>query len=817
MTARPAGGWTSWEALRNGALGASQAKLDRFRPYLALRGWVDKKVIVPNVQASIVDVKFRAWAEIRTGTRDDGSASGMRLWNMRTSSYAPGFERDSAGTIVGRAPVEINWAIRNPPVLRALLSGLEGVYLSDRDAAGGFQSRPYRVLIDGASVWIDTLGIMQRVSLTGADVDEVVAALAAHSGFDPAADRYPHWDGTAAFDSWEEFAYFVERKLTTLSRQKKDILLANFNPNSQLNKSNPNLDFFREVDKSDLLAYSTEFSFRPLGEMQVESLGRLTDAGGALLARRSVRAAILDSLHLRFTAQSEFVAGDGGLGKLDEAGDETNFRAPGEADFLGAYQGPGGVQGFGAKFLGNDGLALQTYPEPQWGPGSPAPAPYDGSIQLATLETVADPAVEPGLRFLASWGDRLDADFAPGGKTATPDMRLMGAGTMDTSLWGRSSGNTLVGTIHPDGLYSEDARAPGYLAKDNLNGIQGAVSFWVKPNYDLSRTEFGEGGRGHLHLNLSHLSADPEIINHQARTQIYMLGAATSSIGKAWLAFWETRHTQEDTGFEHRLSMLVPEYPLPHRWYLNTFYYNFLASAEPEHGVLTVDGGRTDTERNGPESYTGTVDPSGAEDISSSVSLFEPDGKARFYMGFRGCETVTNLIRIATRFADADATMDEFAFLDMVTSDASRNFAQLRYQDGRYYKGADGYVVDDAVYTSAEIALAPGSVIQGADTTFVLPRYDSVDDPNYVFHKAPNAGDKRTEVKVRIVDSGGTEHDTFPVALGDGRFRYKIEIFPNVEDTNDPLISSPILDDVTFHITSPSGVRIVSWEEPAGN
>ncbi len=122
MDARPDGGWKTWGEIRQKALGNSQVKLEAFRPYLALRAWVDPKVIRPNASAGMIGAHPRSWGEIKT------------------------FGGRGAPVPEGRAPVNLAWARSHKPLLLALFSGLEGIYLDEREAlqeasGGGAEDR----------------------------------------------------------------------------------------------------------------------------------------------------------------------------------------------------------------------------------------------------------------------------------------------------------------------------------------------------------------------------------------------------------------------------------------------------------------------------------------------------------------------------------------------------------------------------------------------------------------------------------------------------------------------------------------------------
>ncbi len=473
VTLRPGGGWVSYAQIRDLALGGSQAKLEALTPYLALDAWVDRKVIAPNARESQAGGNPQAWGNI---TRDRGGA--------------PGFER--AGTrVVGRAPVDFSWACRSRPALTALVAGLKGLYLDENAAQ----------YIGGG----DTVGTLKTAEIRNLwsptdDTQRAVLAIMAN------ADLVKTWqDWNALCDALPLTGSGDE------PQAKRDILKANFNPNSDLNKLNPDLLLWKMVDKSDLLAYSTEFSLHPLQPRRVTSAGRILDAGGRVLGFRQLSACVGGASAVRLTTQKEFVSED--LGDLDLAGDEQVPRLPGDPRFLSQSRGTGPTWGHrihnpnpGTWLNGNSlGTGLQPYPEAYHDDGGGldiTPADYDGWLQLATLETrdddfytvdqmIPSPPPVTKMMLLARFDDGFDLDLwdstATSGQFCRSDLALVSTTELDLSLLDPVK----PGTLHPDGAYSELGRTPSYLSRGNAHGYHGVLSFWVKPGYRLN------GPRGH--------------------------------------------------------------------------------------------------------------------------------------------------------------------------------------------------------------------------------------------------------------------------------------------------------------------------------
>ena len=398
-----------------------------------------------------------------------------------------------------RAPVDLAWARHRWPVLVALTGGLKGLYLDEQFASNG-----PRVPADAPVR--DMVGRMQPAELVldwtqTSDVRRRVASrLAGYTG---------------PLGTWDEFNSFCDATVTSgdlasnaypVVPAMRSLLKANFNPNSRLNKFNPNRSMWNMVDKQDLLVYSTEFMLEPAHPSEVESVGRVLGKDGRLLASRALRCEISGPKIARLSTQREFVCAN--LGSLDRCGDETGVRIPGQAaaaPFLPASQGPG------TTTWGQDlpwspiadrgkGVGVQPYPEPyvDLDPASAtwnltlSPADYDGSLQQATVETPKDhvygvSAPLNDMKMLSRWTTDLDlavADADPARSVSTPDAKWKNQPDVRQAPLANSLLDSVrPNTLHPDGCYSERDRAPGYFDKNNANGIQGLLSFWFKPNY----------------------------------------------------------------------------------------------------------------------------------------------------------------------------------------------------------------------------------------------------------------------------------------------------------------------------------------------
>lgn len=69
----------------------------------------------------------------------------------------------------------------------------------------------------------------------------------------------------------------------------RDAFMAMADPNTTLNKFNPEWTVRRTVDKYDLKTWTTELSFNSMGYYEIYSLGTITGSGGSIMADRKIR------------------------------------------------------------------------------------------------------------------------------------------------------------------------------------------------------------------------------------------------------------------------------------------------------------------------------------------------------------------------------------------------------------------------------------------------------------------------------------------------------------------------------------------------
>src|SRR5579883_964810 len=146
-------------------------------------------------------------------------------------------------TVTPRAPINVNMAPY--PVLVAALSGIVG-------------KTP-----DGTT-W--TLSLGQAKNLAA----QIIAF------------RNTLNAGRFGFSGWSEFARFLRTQLG--SQQLAALVLANCNPNTDINSTVPDASIYQCIDKTQITTGTTELCFEPGGIFQLDSLGVILDTSGKIIA-----------------------------------------------------------------------------------------------------------------------------------------------------------------------------------------------------------------------------------------------------------------------------------------------------------------------------------------------------------------------------------------------------------------------------------------------------------------------------------------------------------------------------------------------------
>lgn len=272
-----------------------------------------------------------------------------------------------------------------------------------------------------------------------------------------------------------EFHAFLEEqvKRKVINELDKDLILANCDINSDFNKFNPNKIFYKHIDKSDLLEYTTEIVFGPIGTFEIESVG-IVERKGDVTARKTL-INVYDVLKVEIdSTQKDFAQG------IIKPNINPDYPTTANA-------------------------TLETYPEPSIN-NLHKENELDGQLMLATIkrELMNDHT------FLASFDNSLNANYARDVPYLVteyfkdkPDVRP----PMVDSIFRK-------GTLYPDGIYTDLKTVYPYrgglnlpfknLASFSFNPdaeefkisefkvLLGIITFWVKANFE---TEEGEKTR----------------------------------------------------------------------------------------------------------------------------------------------------------------------------------------------------------------------------------------------------------------------------------------------------------------------------------
>lgn len=277
---RPASGYATLDELAT-YCGFTRAQIDQLRPYVTTIGVPDPTVARPK----------HHWI----------NTPNPRVVNSETVPRFPYFD----APLEPRSPINVNRAPR--PVLVALLEGLTGAYtdyiltsMADQyDGIYGCIGSP------GASVYA-TNAISQAMAERIAD--KIIDYRQNKGAFDNASEFswfVDHYNPGGGVFHWNQIwdLNITRRKLpgtapgmTATTAQEFDIanarlerelmlslVKANAIPNNLLNKFNADLAAHHTVDKSDLVRYSTEFSFRTTGLYEVDALGWVAPPGRAAI------------------------------------------------------------------------------------------------------------------------------------------------------------------------------------------------------------------------------------------------------------------------------------------------------------------------------------------------------------------------------------------------------------------------------------------------------------------------------------------------------------------------------------------------------
>lgn len=764
LAIRPAEGYHSVREVEEALAAGLGRPVPDLTPYLTVRSWTDRKVVRPNASGTVNPF---TWSELK-----------QRRGPLRLEEG-------------GRPPVNLNAASR--PVLQALLQGIGGSPLwPDRTTAPGFPQFPnykaYRVTEAQAARIAD-------------------AAVHFRGGRDPY-----RWFADAAlapgpFRTWSVFWRFLEAIPPIRDVVTPELVQANLDPNTKLQKQVPDQVAWHWVDKSDLDVWSTEGSLGSTGTYHLWSAGRLVDARGSLLACASVYA-IADVFTLvRQTTQADFVGGR----PMEEYLSAARVPDPGNPPTTGAHAS-WNTWGVGT------GLGAVTHPCPPTALPMAA-ADFDGSVSLAPVDLVESNPTDGTLCFLHHFDDGWDAESLstnpsgipalvrdPPGVSPPPILRGDPAG----SVWPPSGEPN---PFLPDGFQAESWRCPTYRALANLpadaDGDHAVVSLWVK----MPAVGFNGG------VTVSTIDS-PVFFSllRGAGTMTHLIGVGSFLEDGAMIMAERLQHTLMDAnGTEVRASSTrMPMQVSPWaRWVLVTAGYD-IDEVTPAAGAFVHVGYGTPRAWLPYETYY-DYPSAGHEKLVQDPSLCFSLGPPDLDQVWMGVDAYRYANQIVDEFAIADFGDD-----GPRAKELSRAWAMERLQDGRYYKGGD------ARFLSSEIrpfGVRPARVLS-ATWTVRHPTDPRQESQWAFFGSFLRTYSRETDARLGafsmevdlLAPDGVTVLRTLTPGAATGvvaaSWRYAVRFLTPLGDPLQmPILETPFFDDITFAVQPDDGARFLAWEE----
>lgn len=808
--------------------------------------------------------------------------------------------------ICRRAPVNVNLAPKE--VLTALVAGLRGVFLVERrkhNPAGSMYSFLNHRVYDNAPLGQkgDEIGFLYSTApflkpgetAAGGGVsavkvaEEIIACRnRERSPSCPEIDYGKVWYG-GPFRTWRQFHAFCdglagggllkdERPIffdyqpagagvvgpnsgpdtlipsaiqARLAAQAlADVLKANFNPNFTPNEINPDHNLHLLVDKSDLLAVSTEFCFSPMGIFEIESEGLIVRTPrsesflacrqGTLVARHKVSCVAKLFDVYRETAQSEFQAG-----KISarEAGPATE----GERTLV---LGPEPDPGKAAEECGWSGWIQLAPVGGSAGHDGPEMddalhGHFSGEVDLHFHAGGRPQALRPRDGDYRNNPDRTEKG-GPGPYVPAGDGRYRLARAWRQEAPPEKPETAASGDLRIDGAYVERDSALLYANGPEVFDLVGTVAYWIKPSY---RPEMTGKPRTYFSMDRMIQSIDPF-----GKTKMVQL------INAHWLFASQDAPAFEISGNEPQIPRyrngpwrpvaMLAGYSTHGRWGggLGTESFSLNHRAHPHED-------RTDYLRaNGwiHVAYywdmrqhitrlviNGKVVPPVSNDIRIHPQKFnkvEDFVPAPIRIG-EPSRTMAASTKVSRNWA-ADATVDEFYLWKGERIDE----AQALWARGRYYLPRKG---KEASFTSREITLqaahprylpppsrksastvtrsAPPVQVLGAAWTWYPESVDDAGKPVLWDCQAQDLVRRgealEAEVELAFVvnttatgsvlrDDGGSP--VWGILLNPGdKLQYRLEFRLPKAGLDTVLLATPVVDDVTIYYTS--GTELLSY------
>ncbi|MFH1228587.1 MAG: hypothetical protein V1701_11890 [Planctomycetota bacterium] len=451
------------------------ASYQKMAPYLTVYAYVDGKVIKPK------PLEERPCRTVEGDKRQLNVGNNVYTWASLNSGKLE---------LEPRAPININIAPK--PILMAVLGGLEGFYLYEKNVSSS--NLEFALL----SVHKDTGTGNEKMSIGTIESASIeLKALGQNSMAEQIADKIIEERVKSPFISWEDFDGFLDNlkkdnifgnDLKDSQQARIDIIRANANPNTLLNDFNPNSTAWRYVDKSDLSAYTTEFCFQPMGYFEIEtqsiiSVPAPSSSGGpvpAVSPRKIVSDYRIKCIVNLWKNESQTTQKDFAEGTISSVSQSTST---------------------------HNGQTLQLYPEPDISDYAKK-CEADGQIYLATTQNTSQDRgtnCKLQLHFDKSFKANKalgipnivleSLNGSPQGQQQDPLPRPAAKSIFDDTAEG-------PGTLYPDGALCEWGTSLSYNAGSNNfpqytpqsnpalpYRFRGTISFWVKPDYSFESTK----------------------------------------------------------------------------------------------------------------------------------------------------------------------------------------------------------------------------------------------------------------------------------------------------------------------------------------
>jgi hypothetical protein len=331
------------------------------------------------------------------------------------------------------------------------------------------------------------------------------------------------------FTSWRDLARFLAALIDdsliyrendrvtlpddfALTPQQASLIWANANPNTDLNKHNPDFpdqylyqlwtvkgnpkkSLFYRIDKSDLIVYTSEFCFYPTGYFAITSLGRAV-AGDTVSEDTASTVVKIFDIHYMST-QADF---------------DWNLEAQQRSQ-------------------------VASHPEPNKAVAQQCE--YDGAISIAPY-AFADPDDGGAQGDISFWRD----------------------GVEKTPLVGNEPGNRF-----PDGVFADQTHMPG----DPRVGIYDSplttmIAFWYKPNWDL----LNPWARPHAILEAN---TGTEIFQIYSESRAINPSLCADGQPRWSMMVWEKGDDASRDSYA-RFTIALPDGLAQNRWLFLAFYWN---------------------------------------------------------------------------------------------------------------------------------------------------------------------------------------------------------------------------------------------------